>query len=87
MTFSESLPARRAARASRIQRACWWIGAVLYVLIALFGALLFAHYVHDQEWRIQFLTVWWLPAGAVALWLKNRIEHWFFSLIDDDSSN
>jgi hypothetical protein len=62
-----------------------WIGGAVYVLVGLGGSFLFVYYVYDASWRAMFLTLWWLPSGALAWWLRNRLENLLRGWAHEDS--
>lgn len=65
----------------RAEGAGWWLGLLLYVVIAFGGFELFQLVVKDRQIIDAFIMVWWLPSGAAAWWLKNAATDWLFAWV------
>lgn len=51
-----------------------WVALVAYAVTGFGGFMVFAQFVRDPVWQELFGMVWWLPAGACALWAKAKAE-------------
>lgn len=70
----------------RVEQFRFWLGVFVYVLIGLGGNSLFMKYVHDPAWQEIFLSVWWLPSGAISWWLALYSTLWITAFVEEDEA-
>lgn len=60
----------------RLLSMCWWTAFAGYVAGGLALARLLEIAGVSEAWMDTLAMVAWLPLGASAWWLKNRLEDW-----------
>jgi len=71
----------------RIGSVTWLVGFAIYVALCM-AAVWLARRLHMDPVNIETLTsIIWLPMGAVAIWVKNRIEDYMLRPIDSPATD